>query len=201
MLWLPNPPDGTSITVGFDGSDSDDHTALRAETREGFQFTPRYGPDRRPTIWDPAEWDGQIPRDEVHAAMDEVYSRFVVLRGYFDPPDWRSEIGDWSLLYGAEHVTEWATYRTTQMHEALKRFVTDLSTNRTTHDGCPVTEIAVANARKKARPGQRYILSKPTQTQKIDPAMASVLAHEAASDARADNWPEPRPVSSRMIVF
>jgi hypothetical protein len=51
--WLPNPPDGTEVCLGFDGSDVDDWTALRAETFEGFQFTPRFLGDR-PTIWNPA---------------------------------------------------------------------------------------------------------------------------------------------------
>jgi len=34
----------------------------------------------------------------------------------------------------------------------------------------------------------RYILGKPSQHQKIDATMASVIAHEAASDARASGW-------------
>lgn len=73
------------------------------------------------------------------------------------------------------------------MHEALERFVTDLGAGRITHDGCPVTSAHMANARKLTR-ATRYILSKPNAHQKIDVAMATVLAHEAAADARADGW-------------
>ena len=69
MVWLPNPPRGTQITAGFDGSEYEDWTALKCVTRGGRLFTPRYGPDRRPTIWDPAEWGGQIPRAEVDAGF------------------------------------------------------------------------------------------------------------------------------------
>jgi hypothetical protein len=48
--------------------------------------------------------------------------------------------------------------------------------------------MAFANARKIAKPGQKYILGKPTQHQKIDVAMSRILAHEAASDAHAAGW-------------
>lgn len=175
------------IAAGFDGSSTDDWTALRAETLSGFQFTPTYGPDRRPTIWDPAEWGGKIPRLEVHAAVDELFSDHDVVRMYCDPPHWSSEIEQWALRYGERTVIGWETYRATQMHAALLRFVTDLSTGELSHDGCPITKEHIANARKVPRPGERYILAKPAGAyhQKIDAAMASVLAHEAASDARA----------------
>jgi hypothetical protein len=42
------------------------------------------------------------------------------------------------------------------------------------------------NAVERARPGQKYILGKATEMQKIDLAMSSVLAHEAAADAVAN---------------
>lgn len=197
--WLPNPTAGTAICLGFDGSDSDDFTALRAETRDGFQFTPRYGPDRRAAIWNPAQHGGSIPRGEVHAAVDEVYTTFVVARGYFDPPDWRSEIGDWALKYGEEHVIEWPTYRITPMYGAIKRFETDLKTKRITQDGCPLTAQHMANARKVPKPGDKYILGKPAQHQKIDAGMASILAHEAAADAHAAGWDDV--VDGRMFSF
>lgn len=200
LLWLPNPPDGTSICAGFDGSENNDHTAIRCETHDGFQFTPRYGPDKRPTIWNPDEWDGQIPRGEVHAAVDEIFTRYSVARMYCDPQDWRSEIGDWALKHGEEHVFEWSTNRTTQMYDALQRFETDLRTGRISHDGCPITAVHVANARKVAKPGQKYILGKPADHQKIDATMATVIAHEASADALADGWTNES-TDNRMFCF
>lgn len=176
---------GTAVCGGFDGSDVDDWTALRLETADGHRFTPTYGPDNRPTIWDPAEWGGQIPRPEIHAAMDEIAHRYRLVRVYCDPPGYQSEIEDWALKHGRTVFIEWATYRIAQMHDALERSVTDLTSGRSTHDACPITAMHVANARKLARPGQRYILGKPAQHQKIDAAMADVLAHEAAADARS----------------
>jgi hypothetical protein len=179
---------GTEVCLGFDGSDSDDFTAIRLETASGFRFTPVYGPDKRPTVWNPAEWGGSIPRAEVHAAVDEICRRFNVRKAYCDPRDWQSEIGDWAQRHGEQIFLEWQTYRIVQMHAALQRLVVDLGSGRTDHDACLITEQHAANARKLARNGDRYILGKPNQNQKIDAAMADVLCHEAAADARAEGW-------------
>lgn len=188
-LWESRFRDGaarprTLVALGFDGSDSDDWTAIRAVDLTTLRrFTPTYGPDARPTYWNPAEWNGVIPRGEVDAAVDEICSRFRVVRAYCDPPDWRSEIGDWALRHGEAVFMEWATYRVAPMHAALQRNVADLASGRSTHDGCPMTEIHYANARKVAKPSQRYVLGKLSDPQKIDLAMADTLAHEAACDA------------------
>lgn len=184
------------VCGGFDGSDVDDWTAIRLETLDGHQFTPRYGPDRRPTIWNPAEWPNhRIPRTEVHVAIGEIFATHRVKRLYCDPHDWQTDIDVWALDHGAEHVIEWDTgrgsARVVQVHAMLERFRNDLAEGRITHDGCPITAQHMANARKLARGGDRYILGKPTQHQKIDAAMASNLAHEAAADARAAGWGTP----------
>ena len=177
---------GSEVCGGFDGSDSDDWTAIRLETRDGYRFTPTYGPDARPAIWNPAEWGGRIPRGEVDVAMSEVAVKYRLRRMYCDPRDWQSEIERWARLYGVEVVLEWATYRIFPMHDALERSLTDLRTGASTHDGCPITALHVGNARKVAKAGERYILGKPDPYRKIDAAMADTLAHEAASDWRAE---------------
>jgi hypothetical protein len=196
----PDLRPGADGLRGFDGSDVDDWTAIRLETMDGYQFTPTYGPDSRPTIWNPAEWGGRIPRGEVHAAVDHIFRTYRVLRMYCDPRDWQSEIETWGLEHGEDVVVEWATYRAVQMHAALERTVTDLTTKALTHDGCPITALHVGNARKLAKPGDRYILGKPSQSQKIDAAVTSVLCHEATADARAAGLGKPEP-SRRVMVL
>lgn len=204
MLWLPNPPDGTEVCLAFDGSDVDDWTAIRAETRDGFQFTPRVFGDR-PSIWNPAEHaDHRIPRLEVHAAVDELFTRFKVQRFYYDPPGWLSEGETWSLRYGDERVLPWETYRTKPMHAALERFVTDLVTGSLKHDGCPITERHIASAVKTSRQGREvYGLAKASRVQKIDAAVTSALVHQAASDAIATGWGKAQTPRKprRMIVI
>jgi hypothetical protein len=177
---------------------SGDWTAIRLETLGGYQFTPTYGPDARPTIWNPDEFNGSIPRGEVHAAWDELARTYQLRRVYCDRREWDSEITAWSLLYGDEVFLTWETYRTNQMAGALRRFVTDVTTGALTHDGCPITATHIRNARKLAKPGDQYIIGKPNQAQKIDAAVASVICHEAAADATAAGWSiQPR---RRMVV-
>lgn len=188
-------PDGTPIVLGFDGSDIDDWTVLRAQTEGGYQFTPTFGDDLKPCIWNPAEHNGQVPRLEVAAAFEEIFERFTVVRMYYDPPDWKSEGQALEAQHGDKVVLRWETYRITQMHAALVRQYSDVTKADTTfvHDGCSVTFTHVKNARKLVRPGKKYILGKPSQQQKIDAAMSSTLADEAAGDVTAAKlWPKPR---------
>ena len=191
------------IALGFDGSDSDDWTALRAESMKGYQFTPTYeiGGERRPTIWNPAEFGGRVPRAHVHAAVEQVFADHDVVRMYADPPDWKTEIETWALVHGEQVVVPWPTFRVAQMHASLQRFVVDLTEGSITHDGCPITATHIANARKEPKPALRYLIAKPhgAYHQKIDAAMASVLAHEAAADARAAGLGEEVP--SQMTVW
>ena len=175
--------DGVAVCGGFDGSDLDDWTAIRLKTVDGFGFTPTYGPDCRPCIWDPREFGGEIPRGEVAAAWAEICSRYRVLRVYCDPFDWRSEIAEWALEYGESVFIEWSTGRIIQMSEALKRFLRDLKSGVATHDGCVVTGRHALAARKSARGNSNYVLVKSSAKQKIDAVMSEVLAHEAWSDA------------------
>ena len=193
-MWLPSPERGTSICAGFDGSEMDDWTAIKAETREGHIFTPRYGPDRRPTIWNPRDFGGRIPRGEVHAAWAEIVDTYDLRRAYCDPgfhdeTSWESEIEEWAVewpLSGEpKRFVQFPTTSAQRMFPAIRRLEADLKT--LTHDGCPITIAHMRNARKiMARTGRTYTLGKPAHHQKIDAAVTTVLAHEAAADERAD---------------
>lgn len=182
---------GDPVVVGFDGSDVDDWTVLRCETRSGHMFTPTFK-DGTPMVWNPAEHGGQVPRLEVAAAVEHLFEHYRVVRMYADPPWWETEIDGWAEKYGDDVVIRWATYRIVQMHAACERLLTDVNKQNTgfTHDGCPTTAVHVRNARKSPRPQERYVLAKPSQSQKIDACVTSVICHEAAGDvAKADLWP------------
>lgn len=200
QLWLPNPPDGTPITLGFDGSRNNDWTCLAAETMTGHSFTPRWGKDGHGAWWDPKEHGDRIPHGEVSAAVDEMFDRFDVVRMYCDPEDWETDIEGWALEYGAERVIIWPTNRVQPMYDELRRFEADLMEGRITHDGCPVAARHFDNARRVAKTGQRYLIGKPNEVQKIDMAMARILAHTAKADAVADGW-EPRKPRSKVRVW
>ncbi|AVH57877.1 MULTISPECIES: hypothetical protein [Streptomyces] len=190
----------TRIVLGFDGSDMDDWTAIRAETMDGYQFTPLYGGNDEPTIWNPADYGGQVPRAEVRAAMDQLMNRYDVVRLYADPPYWDTEVDEWVDQYGEERVIRWYTRRMVQMYAAAERLKTDVVKRNTaegsraaafTHDGCELTQAHVQNTRQAERPSGLYVLRKASPAQKIDIAVASVLAHEALGDVIAAGLADP----------
>lgn len=207
-MWLQPPDAGTSICAGFDGSENDDWTAIKAETRTGLLFTPRWGEERRPTIWKPSDHDGRIPRGEVRAAWEEIVETYDLRRAYCDPGfhdelSWESDIEEWALRWPLEdgkpdRFVAFPTTSQNRMFPAIRRFESDLK-SFITHDGCPITTAHMRNARKLHSRGRTYTLGKPSHHQKIDASVTAVIAHEAASDERAAGWPEP--VDTTVFCF
>lgn len=183
----------TKLCLGFDGSDSDDLTGIRAETLDQYQFTPVYGVDRKPTLWNPRDWNGRVPRAEVMAAFRELAVEYDIVRAYLDPPFWESEIDTLASELGEKKFLRWYTNRKVQMHASLERFKTDVYNVESgfSHDGDEQVAVHIRNAVVRAggvdpvTKVRRYIIGKPEQHQKIDYAMSSVLAHEAVMDAIA----------------
>jgi hypothetical protein len=188
-------PAGTQVVGGFDGSDVDDWTGFRLETRDGYQFTPAF-PDGRPMVWNPANHNRQVPRGEVSAGLAYIVATYNLVRLYGDPPYWESEMDEWAELYGEERILRWYTKRATQMHAACERIYVDLGKTGSTfwHDGCEITKSHVEATHKTPRPSAdqpgRYILRKPGDGRKIDMAIPSVLAHEAWGDVTTAGWPD-----------
>jgi len=173
------------VVLGFDGSDVDDWTGIRAETQDGYQFTPTTSAGQ--TIWNPAAHGGRVPRLEVAAAVDELFTRYDVIRMYCDPPYWETEVDTWAEKYGEKRVIRWETYRPKQMHDAAERLLTDINKSDSgfAHDGCHDTALHMRNARKAARLNGRYVLTKPGDGRKIDLAVCSIICHEAWGDTTA----------------
>lgn len=113
----------TEICLGFDGSQSGDWTALRAETVDGWRWTPAYGPSGRPAYWNPVEWEGRIPRSEVDACVSELFDKYKVQRFYCDPHPWESQVDEWACRFGEDIVVPWPTNRIGRMFDALTRFM------------------------------------------------------------------------------
>jgi hypothetical protein len=183
----------TRICLGFDGSDNDDFTGIRAETLELHQFTPIYGDAKRKTLWRPEDWGGRIPRAEVAAAIEELATEYEIVRAYCDPLFWETEIDTWAQKYGEKVFLKWPTSRIGAMHASLERFRTDVTNKDSefSHDADDDVTVHIRNAIIRARgldvetKKRVYILGKPSEHQKIDWAMSSVLAHEAVMDAIA----------------
>ena len=198
----------TAVALGMDLSNNNDWTGIRLETVDQYQFTPSYivGGDRRLTVWDPALFGGFIPRGEVRAAVDYLASEFRIVRAYIDPAgsamgavddsalndddSWRTELAEWASKYGPKVFLPWSCARVSPMHASLEQFRSAIRNPEAkfTHDGDTVTRTHITNAVMVAKTMQRYVLGKPhgADHQKIDQAMSSDLAHEAAMDAIKD---------------
>lgn len=81
---------GSMIGLGFDGSESDDHTALYGCLESGDLFPIG--------IWTPAPVDLGW-RAEVDQAVDWTFENFQVVRFYADPAYWTPELGQWASKY------------------------------------------------------------------------------------------------------
>lgn len=181
--------DGEAICLGFDGSRSDDWSALRAYTMDRHGFTPTYGPDAREAIWRPADWPGgRIPVGEIKAAASDLAERYRIVRFYVDPHLFESTIEDWTTEFGTDVVYDWPTNSIPRMFEALTRYREDLIDGRLTHSDDVTVKTAALAARMVAKAGAKYLLGKPAEHQKIDPLMADILAYEAVCDAVAAGW-------------
>jgi hypothetical protein len=191
--------DGERVGIGFDGSISEDATALVGCTADGHLFVPTHWVDgeERPTIWlrpekAPKGW--KMPRLEIERAVQAVFARYDVGRWFGDPPKWQTEQERWAEEHGEEVVLFLDTNQPKRMSMTCDRFTTALGKagdvdRDMTHDGNPLLEAhIVAMVRKKAyvkvvdeSDGRtRYVFTKGDDGRKIDAGIAAVLALEAA---------------------
>jgi len=177
------------ITLGFDGSISGDWTAIRACDDTGLRFTPTFPWDGREvkTIWNPDENRGQIPREQVRAAVAHLFRKYNVVRMVCDPFEWESQIDEWAAAYGSDKIAIFHTNSRTAMWHELVRYKSDMEEHETEHIECKVTQIHAGNAVMVTFGVKEYILGKPkgAKSQKIDALMADVLAYKAFLDALA----------------
>lgn len=178
--------DGTAIALGFDGSLRDDATVLRGcRMSDGFLFT--LGIWAKPQTRDGLHWE--VPRADVLATIRHVYDRFEVIRGYFDPHEWRSDIDALAAELGEERVIPWETRRDVAMAAALDRLHSGLKVGEIWHDGDPVAVEHYGNAYVRQKGPHRLVRKEhPDSWRKIDTVVGDALATEARADALAAGW-------------
>lgn len=180
------PPEGETITLGFDGARWRDSTALiGTHLRTGFQWS--LGIWEKPQNVD--EWE--VPADDVRMTVQEAFERWNVWRMYCDPPYWESLVAEWAGQYGEKRVIEWWTNRMKAMAYAIKAFVTSMKAREICHDGDNAYTRHIGNAvRKKlhmvdedGQPLWVIYKERPDSQFKIDGAMAGILSWQARCDA------------------
>jgi phage terminase large subunit-like protein len=184
---------GERIALGFDGSRYGDATGLVACRLDDGLLVPL-------AVWEqpPGAVEWEVPSDAVDAKLAEVFETYDVVRGYFDPPLWQTQIDGWAREYGDEVVVRYQTNRS-RFTAATERFRTDLLAGDLRHDGDPELTRHVLNAQMRETRGG-YVLSKsrPGSPDKIDLAVCAVLAYEARADLLAA---EQARKPGRLITF
>jgi hypothetical protein len=201
------------VTLGFDGSRNNDSTALVA-CRISDGHLELLGCWERPGDLPPhAEW--QVDRVAVDAAVHAAMRRFEVAGLYADPAHWQDYLDRWNAKYGermqvkatAKRPLEWWTNRRTAMVAALERMYEAVRERRVSFTPAAdrvgqqaalatVLRRHLLNARRQPTTAGLMIRKEhPNSPNKIDAAVAAVLAYEARCDAVAAGC-RPRSVRS-----
>lgn len=179
------PPAGAAITLGFDGSTSGDSTALVAyEVATGRLCV--LGLWERPKggqAW-------QVNRREVEDVVEGAFARYQVLGMYADPWGWRSELQRWREGFGVGAVQEFNTAARVRMGPATDAFMTAALAGALKWDGSPALKAHVLAAVAVRTQAGDVLAKDARRPQKIDLAVAAILAHEAARTIEEPARPE-----------
>jgi len=187
---------GDEITLGFDGSRKrsrgvTDATALiGCRVSDGHLFEIR--------VWEqpdgPAGEDWEIPTAEVDYEVRKAFETYKVVGMFADPARWESYIATWESDYGKNlkikssqnHPIEWwmSGNRAYLVVRAVEQFANAVVDRELTHDGSLALTRHVLNARRRAgRSGITISKAHPDDRNKIDAAVAAVLAYQARLQA------------------
>lgn len=189
---------GDRIVLGFDGSRKRNRKVTDATALIGCRLSDGHlfelGVWEQPKGKAGEGW--QVPVVEVLAAVAEAFDRYDVVGFYADPAKWESHVADWEATYGPRlqvqatrnHPVEWwmTGGRSVLIVRALEKFHTALTEGELTHDGSSALVRHLCNARRRpGRSGLQIAKPHPDSAQKIDAAVAAVLAWQCRLDAIA----------------
>lgn len=191
---------GDLITLGFDGSRSRvkgkaDATALvGCRVADGLLFTVR--------VWEqPDGADGEgwsVDPVQVDAEIAQTFTRFKVAGFYADPAHWETWVSQWEATYRRrlkvgrrEHPIEWwmTGGRMTEIVRATRSLYQAIEMGDMWHDGSADLTRHVLNARRRAtQSGVIITKATPDSPNKVDAAVAAILAWQARLDAIAKGY-------------
>jgi phage terminase large subunit-like protein len=188
------------ITLGFDGSRTEDSTALIAtHVPSGYQWMLG--------LWEHplGHGDGwEVPEVEVDGIIEEAFATYNVWRMYGDPSKWETAMSTWAGRYGKDRVVAWSTTLYRKMAAAFKGYSAAINAGEVRNDGDPRMARHLGNACRKdlnmvdddGSPMWIIYKDRPGSPNKIDAAMAGCLSWQARLDAVASGATE----SARWVV-
>lgn len=176
---------GEQITLGFDGSKSNDWSALVACRVSDALIVPI-------KVWNPEKYGGEIPREDVNNTVEWVFSQYDVVAFRADVKEFESYVDQWGAKYGKK-LKQKATGKHPvgyDMRSNIKNFTLDCERFRDavieqemSHNGSPILRRHILNA--VVRPNNFGIsISKATKdsSRKIDSAVCAVMAFGARQE-------------------
>jgi hypothetical protein len=174
------------ITLGFDGSKSNDWTALVAcRVEDGMLFLIK--------AWDPAKHGGEVPREDVDATVRSCFERFDVVAFRADVKEFEAYVDQWSRMFKKRLKVNASPNNPVafDMRGQQKRFAFDCERledavieREVSHDGNPTLRQHVLNAKRHPTNYDAIAIRKATKdsSKKIDAAVCAVLAFGARQD-------------------
>ena len=180
--------DGETITLGFDGSLTDDSTALVAcRVSDGAPFLLHL--QEKPDGEAGKGWE--VEKDQVREAVDHAFARYDVVAFHADVAFWETDVDGWREEYGGRllvkattrHAVAWDMrghqQDTVRAVENLHRAILD---RQVPHDGDLRLRRHVLNARRRPnRWGISFGKATRESPDKVDALAALVLARLARS--------------------
>lgn len=178
---------GDKITLGFDGSKSNDHTALCAcRVEDGAIFLLNtWNPEKQP--------GGVIPRESVDAAVRSAFERYTVVGFRADVHEFESYVDEWGKDFKRVVKVKASPNNPVafDMRGQKKRFALDCERfldavleQELTHDGNPRLRWYIGNAQRHPTNYDAVSIRKESKdsSRKIDGAVTAVLAFGARQD-------------------
>jgi phage terminase large subunit-like protein len=174
------------ITLGFDGSKSNDWTALVAcRITDGRLFLIK--------VWDPQKFGGAVPREDVDATVQSAFQRYEVVAFRADVKEFESYVDQWGQMYKKKMKVNASPNNPVafDMRGQQKRFALDCERledavleREVSHDGNPILRQHILNAKRHPTSYDAVSIRKATKdsSKKIDAAVCAVLAFGARHD-------------------
>ncbi|AGS82697.1 terminase [Mycobacterium phage AnnaL29] len=188
------------ITLGFDGSKSNDWTALVAcRVEDGALFLLH--------VWNPEKFGGEVPREDVDAAVHSAFAKYDVVAFRADVKEFEAYVDQWGRAYKKRLKVNASPNNPVafDMRGQQKRFAFDCERledavleGEMAHDANPVLRQHVLNAKRHPTTYDAIAIRKVTKdsSKKIDAAVCAVLAF----GARQDYLMSKKARSGRMVM-